>query len=108
MTKARSMMELHARHGYSHEQLAEMFGCARNTVTRTLSILKLPPEILERAERMDPPPCRDHLIVVAQAGDPECPKRPYLSCWNKGKPASKYEKQDVRRGRLQANSRKRS
>ena len=23
---------------------------------------------------MDPPPCRDHLIVVAQAGDPECQK----------------------------------
>lgn len=68
---ATALAGLAERHGYTHEQLGAVIGRDQSDVTKILSILRLPPAILE-AYLARPEACsRSVLIEIATVDDPE-------------------------------------
>ncbi len=68
--EAEGFQGLVEQYGYTHEQVAAAVGRSRVTVTETLSLLKIPPEIRDLCRHADIS-AKGILLQIARAGDPE-------------------------------------
>ena len=67
--EAEGFQGLVEKYGYTHEKVAAAVGRSRVTVTETLSLLKIPPEIRDMCRHADIT-AKGMLLQIARAGDP--------------------------------------
>jgi len=68
--EAEALHRMTTEYSYTHEQLAQVIGKARSTITETMSLMKLPEEIKKECRRADIYP-RRLLIEIAKQETPE-------------------------------------
>lgn len=92
--EAQALDKMIKEYGYTHEKLAMVVGKARNTITQTLSLNRLPEEIKKECPRADIP--KRVLIEISRKETPE----EMIELFNRvkeGKLDSKQVREDVRK-----------
>lgn len=75
MELARAFARLIERHEYTHDELGQVIGRSQAEVTRTLSLLRLPPEIIADFETRHRAVPKSILTEIAAVDDPELQRR---------------------------------
>jgi ParB family chromosome partitioning protein len=71
LEEAEALATLIARHGYSHQAIAELLGKSRPYVSNTLALTRLPEVVKADLQREGPAVSRELLLGVAREEDPE-------------------------------------